>query len=247
MIHFFRKIRHQLLAPRGFNRYLLYAIGEISLVVIGILIALQVDNWNDTRIQKQKETLILSELHKEFLLNKSQLDTVVFYHQRSLKSAEYLIRRLPKDLETRDLDSLAYHIYYIGWIFTYNPSMVITNSLLSNSTNEIISNEELSHMLKGWNDVLTDYQEETIRSYKNNQNHLKPFEKEHFNFNPDYRKWLSDPRVDLRILETLAFDNYVQDRHNDVNEIVNNVSGELQKIIETLDRIIVLSDPESYH
>ena len=245
MMRIFRQIRQKLLTDSKFGRYLLYAIGEILLVVIGILIALQVDTWNDLRIQKQKETLILSELHKEFLLNKSQLDTVVYYHKRSLKSAEYLIRRLPIDLEASDLDSLAYHIYYMGWIFTYNPSMGITNSLLSNSTYEIISNDELRQLLIGWNDVLSDYQEEETRAFNNYQNHLKPFEKEHFNFNPDYRKWLSDPRVDLSILETLAFDNYVQDRHNDANEIINNVSGELQKITETIDRILVLSDPES--
>ena len=247
MIRFFRQIRQRLLTEKGFNKYLLYAIGEIFLVVIGILLALQIDNWNGLRIQKEKEKLILAELHKEFLLNKRQLDTVVFYHQRSLKSAEYLIAELPIDLKTSNLDSLAYHIYYMGWIFTYNPSMGITNSLRSNSTFEIISNDELRQLLIGWNDVLSDYQEEEIRAFNNYQDHLKPFEKEHFNFSNDYRKWLTDPRVDLSILETLAFDNYVQDRYNDTNEIINNVSGELQRITETIDRVIALSDPQPHH
>ena len=83
--------------------------------------------------------------------------------------------------------------------------------------------------------------------YNNYINHLKPFEKEHFNFSNDYRKWLTDPRVDLSILETLAFDNYVQDRYNDTNEIINNVSGELQQITETIDRIIAISDPQTFN
>jgi len=49
MIKFFRKIRQKLLAQNRFSKYLLYAIGEIVLVVIGILIALQINNWNENR------------------------------------------------------------------------------------------------------------------------------------------------------------------------------------------------------
>jgi len=49
MIKFFRKIRRQLLTENRFSKYLLYAIGEIVLVVIGILIALQINIWNENR------------------------------------------------------------------------------------------------------------------------------------------------------------------------------------------------------
>lgn len=56
MIKFFRKIRQKLLSENNFNKYLVYAIGEIVLVVIGILIALQINNWNQKRIQDLKET-----------------------------------------------------------------------------------------------------------------------------------------------------------------------------------------------
>jgi hypothetical protein len=54
MIKFFRKIRQRLLTENKFSKYLLYAIGEIILVVIGILIALQINNWNEKRLQKQE-------------------------------------------------------------------------------------------------------------------------------------------------------------------------------------------------
>ncbi|MGB5238162.1 MAG: DUF6090 family protein [Flavobacteriaceae bacterium] len=49
MIKFFRKIRHRLLSENKLSKYLLYALGEIFLVVIGILIALQINNWNEQR------------------------------------------------------------------------------------------------------------------------------------------------------------------------------------------------------
>ena len=56
MIKFFRKIRQKLLSEDKFSKYLLYAIGEIILVVIGILIALQINNWNQNRLNKQLES-----------------------------------------------------------------------------------------------------------------------------------------------------------------------------------------------
>ena len=47
MLRFFRRIRQQLLSDNKFSKYLLYAVGEILLVVIGIFIALQIDTWNE--------------------------------------------------------------------------------------------------------------------------------------------------------------------------------------------------------
>ncbi|WP_298498219.1 DUF6090 family protein [uncultured Algibacter sp.] len=57
MIKFFRKIRQKMLTENKFSKYLLYAIGEIILVVIGILIALQINNWNE----EQKENIALKQ------------------------------------------------------------------------------------------------------------------------------------------------------------------------------------------
>lgn len=62
MIKFFRKIRKKLLSENKFSKYLLYAIGEIVLVVIGILIALQINNWNEENKNSKREKLVLNEL-----------------------------------------------------------------------------------------------------------------------------------------------------------------------------------------
>jgi hypothetical protein len=69
MIKFFRKIRQRLLAEGNLKRYLLYAIGEILLVVIGILIALQINNWNEWRKDRIKEENILHDLAKNIEIN----------------------------------------------------------------------------------------------------------------------------------------------------------------------------------
>ncbi|MBL0025804.1 MAG: hypothetical protein IPO98_12775 [Saprospiraceae bacterium] len=80
MIKAFRNIRQKLLHSGKLKSYMAYAIGEIALVMIGILLALQVNNWNQTRLQRTEESNILSNLHTEFLENKIELDksTAIF-------------------------------------------------------------------------------------------------------------------------------------------------------------------------
>ena len=74
MIKFFRKIRQNLLSEGKTAKYLKYAIGEIVLVVIGILIALQINNWNENRKARMQEQILLGQLKSEFQSNLEQLE-----------------------------------------------------------------------------------------------------------------------------------------------------------------------------
>ena len=79
MIKFFRHIRQRLVIENRFSKYLLYAIGEIILVVIGILIALQINNWNEERKQDAIEIgylkRLVNDLEKDKLLWQNTHDT----------------------------------------------------------------------------------------------------------------------------------------------------------------------------
>ena len=77
MLHFFRRIRQRLLTENRFTKYLLYAIGEIMLVVIGILIALQVDTWNENRKSEERTKHLFSQVQKELLYNISRTDFAI--------------------------------------------------------------------------------------------------------------------------------------------------------------------------
>jgi hypothetical protein len=244
MIKIFRKIRYKLMSENKTGRYFKYAIGEIVLVVIGILIALSINNWNQNRINKQNEKLILKELHKEFISNKIQLDTVLLVNRRSFQSVKYIKSKLPIAIENVNLDSLAFHLYYMGYTYTFNPSKGVTNALMNSSTFNLISNDELRQLLIRWDDVVIDYQEEEFNAHNNYVNQIKPFEKKHFYWD-DYKKWLTDPRVDLSILESLEFDNYVLDRYYDLKNIFGNSIGELENVTNTINKIIELSKPKT--
>ncbi|WP_339657848.1 DUF6090 family protein [uncultured Maribacter sp.] len=102
MIKFFRKIRQKLLTENKFSKYLLYTIGEIVLVVIGILIALSINNWNDDRKIADQETLYLKRL-----LSDNKQDYITFSNFiRDLKKGNETIEQLSKALNTTINDSL---------------------------------------------------------------------------------------------------------------------------------------------
>ena len=69
MLTFFRRIRKGLLGSGEARKYMLYAIGEISLVVLGILIALQINNWNESRKDRIKEIGVLVDVSKNLMRN----------------------------------------------------------------------------------------------------------------------------------------------------------------------------------
>src|SRR6056297_3259375 len=73
MLKFFRTIRKKLIEEDNVRKYLLYAVGEILLVVIGILIALQVNNWNEERKAREAERFLLTSVKEDFELRLDEL------------------------------------------------------------------------------------------------------------------------------------------------------------------------------
>ena len=112
MIKFFRKIRYNLMETGKTSRYLKYAIGEIVLVVIGILIALSINNWNENRKINKEEVLVLNSLHEDLELAKKQSDTNILTEQRLKKALIFLINFQSNKSELKksmDLDSVFNH------------------------------------------------------------------------------------------------------------------------------------------
>ncbi len=83
MIKFFRKIRQKTLTENKFGKYLTYAIGEIILVVIGILIALSINNWNEDRKAKTYENQVYNQIYDDLITDCSRYSNAInFYKQR---------------------------------------------------------------------------------------------------------------------------------------------------------------------
>ncbi len=141
MIKFFSKIRQRLLSENKFSKYLIYAIGEIVLVVIGILIALQINNLNDEL--KEKKTLIsdlknaqiyiLGEIEKEETQRQNVMalsDTI----QNSLRIIEEVDS--PSPAEIKHLKSAGVHILKVGLRSGDINTLLYLSSSISKSNRE---------------------------------------------------------------------------------------------------------------
>ena len=116
MIKFFRKIRKQLLSENKFNKYILYAIGEIVLVVIGILIALQINNWNikkkeQLKIKEYAESLI-QDLEKDIMMADVIFAETIRISKRIDSLAKHVNNKNPNEISNIDFLCLSWNNIY---------------------------------------------------------------------------------------------------------------------------------------
>lgn len=115
MIKFFRKIRQNLLSEGKVGKYFKYAAGEIILVVLGILIALSINNWNDQRKTDQLELQLLFELKSSITESKNELTYSYEENQLTVQRFEFILSHLKTDLpESTAIDSCFYQIPF--WV-----------------------------------------------------------------------------------------------------------------------------------
>ena len=98
MINVLRRIRQKMIKENTFSKYLMYAIGEIILVVIGILIALQINNWNEARKATIQEITLLKNIQQDIELDKLDINFNIKHHKQMLKAEIELLAFLQSDL-----------------------------------------------------------------------------------------------------------------------------------------------------
>ena len=240
MIKFFQNIRQKLLAEGKTANYIKYAIGEIVLVMIGILLAVQVSEWNTNRKRQQQEAQILRDIHNEFLENKEQFKLVKSYHAISYESTTILLNLLPFDIIKIDIDSVVTLLdnTYNNW--TFNPHQSTINTLINTSTFDLITNLELRKLLQNWNDLYLDYTEEEMDARNYVRNFYAHYMSKYYEIK--YVK-TKRPFKDLNwdFLQSIEFHNKVAIRHNNLKNILESPNQELEILSGTIDKIIELT------
>ncbi|HAT67804.1 MAG TPA: hypothetical protein DCS66_24925 [Flavobacteriaceae bacterium] len=174
MIKFFRKIRQKLLSENKFSKYLLYAIGEIILVVIGILIALQVNNLNENRKDIKKEQIILIQLKEVYQANLHQLEQKMQMRENIVKSALNILKAKDSPDEISRA-SLVKSIAEIDIDPTFNP---VQNDLTNSENLRLITNQQLKQLLSNWSSDIVTLQELELIWTNQMYQQLEPFIRE---------------------------------------------------------------------
>ncbi|SDR02246.1 DUF6090 family protein [Flagellimonas zhangzhouensis] len=155
MIKFFRKIRQNLLSEGKTGKYLKYAIGEIILVVIGILIALQINNWNENRKNNLLEQQLLKALLTEFETNLTNLDRVINFNDSNIKNSVSLGKYTGpslSDFNEKELSELMVGIFKIEPRFT--PSQGTVMEVINSGKLSVLSDAKLRNALSDWQSTL---------------------------------------------------------------------------------------------
>jgi hypothetical protein len=160
MIKFFRRIRQKLLSENKFSKYLIYAVGEIILVVIGILIALQVNNWNEDRKLNLESQEIYNALNSEFGKNRIVLKERIDFLEDANKYVDHILSYINKKegfFKTINIDSILVRSLNYG---NYNPANSTIQEIISSGKLNLIEDDNLKQNLFNWMQILQDTNED---------------------------------------------------------------------------------------
>ncbi|PTM10992.1 MAG: hypothetical protein DA407_02545 [Bacteroidetes bacterium] len=160
MIKFFRKIRYNLMETGKTGKYFKYAIGEIVLVVIGILIALQINNWNEERKTNIEERELLTNLSTEFTRKLNELEIKNADRSTNVIGINKLLHNISnRDEKLSEAEMLPILAGLQIW-FAVNEEFSIIDMLFSSGKINTISNDSLKTKLISWPDKMEEMLEE---------------------------------------------------------------------------------------
>ena len=234
MIGFFRKIRKQLADDNRFFKYSRYAIGEIVLVVLGILIAVQINTWNENRKGQELAIILLKELKMNLEKDIEDMNYNISHHQRAIISAKTILYCFQNDLPMHD--SLSKHFGRVPPVPQFLPT---TSAYLSiqNEGVRIIRNDSLRLNILDlyeqnyvflnnaseslWDIAINDYQG-IIR-----KNFSKLDEIDGFMQPMDYDSLKGD----------MEYANYLNTKIGVLNTMIKVYGGNVQRVRELIDLI----------
>ena len=215
MIKFFRRIRQRLLSENNFSKYLIYAIGEIVLVVIGILIALQINNWNQRRLEHSKEQIYLTNIKRDLQL---QLQLIEAQLERE---ESYINETLPI------LDS-----YYKHREIIVDSTFTLYLSKVTERRTFIKTDPTYTDLISSGNiDILKDiaFKNKLIEYYQN----LARIEK----ITQSNNIYLNDQIYFSEIIKLIYFDNGPMPEANELTDISNEILNKKENKLRLINLV----------
>ena len=246
MINFFRKIRYNLMEQNKTGKYLKYAIGEILLVVIGILIALSINNWNEDRkkrvIERESYENLATSLKKDSL----ELVTILSFQNKSMFDQNRFIKSDLSEIKAlmtnEEISQSLYNVF--EGVNSFFPKYGTYNSILLNEGIDLLKSKEIRSLLI----ELYDYQ---CKRYENQdaiidskfmydfipfvQRNLGFFVDSNFEYKPIdmalFEKDYQELVLQCKNLNTMTRQSIISliEIQKSVNELISQIEKELEK------------------
>jgi hypothetical protein len=184
MIFFLRRIRKDFVQKGRFRKYLLYAAGEIVLVMVGILLALQVNGWHENSKTKEKELFILSKLKSDLSQDLKSIEKRKSELNIDIANLVYCLEVLKREKHAT-IDEFSVKFGGMIKVKYFLQNKTSFDNLVSSGNLELISNKSLSNSLiqyynldyKGWDSALMDYTRTILAPYLMRFDHLPQMSK----------------------------------------------------------------------
>ena len=176
MIKFFRKIRYDLMEKNKTGKYLKYAIGEIILVVLGILIALQINNWNESQKDKRKAVIILEAIRSDMEQDLEEMKKLkvswgnrIVYFQKVYPSFNPNIDTVIVDIDT---SSQVKYWTLFGLSKPYRANTSSFDAMISDGNTNLITNKTLFKNIQGFYSFNVPANEDNFQNLRQRQSEL---------------------------------------------------------------------------
>ncbi|MDF0707975.1 MAG: DUF6090 family protein [Bacteroidota bacterium] len=252
MLKLFRKVRKQLIAEKKVSNYLLYALGEIILVVVGILIALAIDNANEINIKKHKEQIYLKGLKEEFETSKTKLEQLIAFNKQSYEDSKKIIAFMvdpDKNPSEQELSNLLYNAF--AFDISFNPNNSLLEEMINSGSLKDISNPRLRILLTNWISNMDDISKQETMLDNERQQTIDMFRGEENSIKTIYDltgvsgelgiPLNSEKTSNIKLLESKEFEN------NMLMFILTSIKTETvhyDPLMQSLDEIIMVIDKE---
>jgi len=242
MINFFRKIRQSLLAENKFTKYLIYAVGEIILVVIGILLALSINNRVNFNKERQNEIIILKEIRSNLAVDLKEIDDDIRY----MDTTDLACNFVSHYINTFDVPSREFGISVLKTRTTphFNPNLSGYKLLVSKGV-EIIQNDSLRKSIsvnfESMYSYYNKYQDERL-DYKIQT--LDPILVKYFTWIPNESAFLGEYQISHQDYSRLKAENSFIKLISGIKRENNLVQNRAERVMKNIVNLTELLDNE---
>lgn len=253
MIKFFRRVRYNLMEQNKTGKYFKYAIGEIFLVVIGILIALSINNWNENRKASMLERELLFGLKTDFEDRLTELEEIQSGREIVFQAIETIFKQINQQKMTLSPKKFDETLSSVMIQWTFNDEFSALDMLFSTGQINNLDNLRLRQILINWPSLVEEMLEEQ-RRYVTNSDDLINVMKEHLVLNNlvqhihirDWQFGTQLPNINFKhdrqgLIESTNFTNELTEQR--MLLYINLIDGE--KLIHNAKEIIRLIEKQT--